>query len=122
LPRRPTVAYLFLVRCMQPWTKAVVFGAVSTAIAWIQIAPTPEPGFAGAAFGYNLTFFLPLVFASLVFWIPAVVFYILFIRRDSRRTPWKIVLPVLLLLACPYQLTVIALVSYQLSHLPPPPA
>jgi hypothetical protein len=108
---------------MQPWTKAVVFGAVSTAaIAWIQIAPAPEPGFAGAAFGYNLTFFFPLMFASLLFWIPAVVFYVLFIRRDGRRRPWKIVLPVFLLLACPYQLTVIAFVSYQLSHLPPPPA
>jgi hypothetical protein len=108
---------------MQAWTKAVVFGAISTAaITWIQVSPTPEPGFAGAAFGYNLTFFFPLVLASLVFWIPAFVFYILFIHRDSRRTRWKIVLPVLLLLACPYQLTVIVLVSYQLSHLPPPPA
>lgn len=108
---------------MQPWTKAVMFGALSTAaITWIQVTPTPEPGFAGAAFGYNVTFFFPLVVLAFACWIPAVVFYVLFIRRGSQRTPLRILFPVLLLLACPYQLTVIALVLFQLSHLPPPPA
>ena len=117
------VAQLGSLDGMQPWTKAVVFGAISTAaITWIQIRPTPELGFAGAAFVYNLTFFFPLVLLSLACWILAIVFYVVFIRRDSRKTPLRVVLPVLLLLACPYQLTVIALVSYQLSHLPPSPA
>jgi hypothetical protein len=107
---------------MKPWTKAVVFGAVSTAaITWIQIRPTPEPGFAGAAFGYNVTFFFPLVLLSFACWTAGVVYYVLFVRRDSHRTPLKITLPALLLLACPYQLTVIALVHFQLTHLPSPP-
>jgi uncharacterized membrane protein len=66
---------------MRHWTKAVVCGAVSTAIiVIIQITPTPEPGFAGAAFGYNVTFFFPLVLLSFAFWVVAVVFYVLFIR------------------------------------------
>jgi hypothetical protein len=108
---------------MQPWTKAMVFGAVSTAvIALIQIAPSPEPGFAGAAFGYNISFRFPLVIVSFACWVAAVVFYVLFIRRGIHRTKLKIVLPVPLLLACPYQLTVIALGLVQLSHLPPPPS
>jgi hypothetical protein len=108
---------------MQPWTKAVVFGAVSTAaIALIQFAPSPEPGFAGAAFVYNVTFFFPVVLLSLACWIPALVFYVLFIWRGRQRTPLRIFFPVLLLLAVPYQLTIIALVYYRIRHLPPPPA
>jgi len=108
---------------MHVWTKAVVFGAISTAaITWIQVRPTPEPGFAGAAFGYNVTFFFPLVLLSLASWAAAVVYYVLFVRRDSRRTPLRIALPLLLLLACPYQLAVIRIVLFQLAHLPPPPA
>jgi hypothetical protein len=66
---------------MQPWTKALLFGALSTAaIVWIQIRPTPEAGFAGAAFAYNLTFFFPLVLLSFACWIAAVVFYTRFVR------------------------------------------
>lgn len=108
---------------MQSWTKAVVYGALSTAaITWIQIRPTPEPGFAGAAFVYNVTFFFPLVLLSFASWTVGVIYYVLFVRRDSHRTPLRIILPALLLLACPYQLTVIALVFFQLTHLPPPPA
>lgn len=100
-----------------------MFGTVSTAvIVLIQIAPSPEPGFAGAAFVYNMLFFFPLVIVSFACWVSAVVFYLLFMRRAIHRTALKIVFPVLLLLACPYQLTVIALVLVQLSHLPPPPS
>jgi hypothetical protein len=107
---------------MQPWTKAVVFGAVSTAvIAFIQLSPDPDRGFAGALFVYNLTFFFPLVLLSLACWIAAIVFYVLFIRRGSPRTPLKILFPVFLLLACPYQLTVIVLILFQFSHPSPPP-
>ena len=108
---------------MRHWMIAVVFGGISTAaIVVIQVVPTPEAGFAGAAFGYNVSFFFPMVLASLAFWIPAVVFYVLFIRHHSHRTALRIGLPLLLLLACPYQLTVIGIGLYQLNHLPPPPA
>jgi hypothetical protein len=65
-------------------------------------------------------FFFPLVIVSFACWVPAIVFYVLFMRRGIHRTALTIVLPVLLLLACPYQLTVIALVLVQFSHLPPP--
>ena len=105
---------------MTHWAKGVAFSTVSTAaVAWIQIRPTPEPGFAGAAFVYNLTFFFPLALVSLAFWITAFVFYVLFVRQGAQRTTVKIVLPLLLLVACPYQLTVIALVLYQFHQLHP---
>ena len=106
---------------MQHWTKAVLFGAVSTAAIAATLAWSPDSGFAGGIFVYNVTFFFPLVIVSFACWVTAVLFYIFFICRDIHRTPLKIVLPVLLLLAFPYQLTVIALGLVQLSHLPPPP-
>ena len=108
---------------MQPWTKAVIFGAVSTAvIAGIQIAPSPEPGFAGAAFVYNILFFFPSVIVSLVCWTPALVYYVLFLRHTGQKTSLRVALPVLLLLACPCQLAIIARGLWVLHHLPPPPA
>jgi hypothetical protein len=82
--------------------------------------PSPEPGFAGAIFAYNITFFFPLVLASFVCWSVALAFYIRFLRGGSHRTILKIALPFVLLLACPWQLAIIARVL--LTPLPPPPS
>jgi hypothetical protein len=107
---------------MQPETKAVIFGAASTAvIVLMQIAPSPEPGFTGAAFTYNVLFFFPLFIVSFVCWSLAIVFYMFFVRGSSRKTPVMATLPVLLLLACPFQLAIIARELWILSHLPSPP-
>jgi hypothetical protein len=59
--------YLVLARRTQLWSKAIVFGALSAAlIALIYVTPSPEPGFAGAAFGYNFSL---LPFALQAAWI-----------------------------------------------------
>jgi predicted cobalt transporter CbtA len=80
------------------WISAIVFGALSAAlIVLIYITPSPEPGFAGAAFGYNFSFFFPVVLSSLVFWIAALGFYIGFVRSRAGRSPSKIILPLTLL-------------------------
>ncbi len=84
---------------MQPWTKAVVFSGISAAlIVLIYVTPSPEPGFAGANFGYNLSFFFPVVIASFVCWGLALGFYIAFLRGRAGRSPVKIVSPAILLL------------------------
>jgi hypothetical protein len=93
------VADLVLVRRMQPWTKAVGFGAVSAAlIALIYVTPSPEPGFAGANLGYNVSFFFPVVLSSFVCWGVALGFYIAFLRSRAGRSPLTIVSPAILLL------------------------
>jgi hypothetical protein len=84
---------------MKPWIKAVVFGAVSTAlIVVIYITHSPEPGFAGANFGYNIFFFFPVVISSFVCWGVALGFYVAFLRSAAGKSPFKIVLPTILLL------------------------
>ena len=84
---------------MKPLTKAVVFGAASTAlIVLIYISPSPEPGFAGANFGYNVSFFFPVVILSFVCWGLALGFYIAFLWSSAGRSPFKIVSPAILLL------------------------
>jgi hypothetical protein len=84
---------------MQPWTKALVFGSISAALmVLIYITPSPEPGFAGANFGYNISFFFPVVIASFVCWGLALGFYIAFLRDRAGKSPLKIVSPVILLL------------------------
>jgi hypothetical protein len=106
---------------MRHWITAVVFGGISTAlITLIYLTSSPEPGFAGAIFAYNITFFFPLVLVSFVCWSVALAFYIRFLRAGSHRTILKIALPFVLLLACPWQLAIIARVL--LTPLPPPPS
>jgi amino acid permease len=84
---------------MQPWTKAVVFGAISAAlIVLIYATPSPEPGFAGANFGYNVSFFFPIMILSFVFWGVALGFYIAFLRDRAGKSPLKIVSPPILLI------------------------
>ena len=84
---------------MQPFTKAIVFGAISAAlIVLIYVTPSPEPGFAGAAFGYNTPFFFPVVILSFVFWGLALGFYIAFLHSSASKSPLKIVSPAVLLL------------------------
>jgi hypothetical protein len=62
------VIYLVLARRTQLWSKAIVFGALSAAlIVLIYVTPSPEPGFAGAAFNYNFSVFFPVVLSSFVF-------------------------------------------------------
>jgi len=84
---------------MQPWTKAIVFGAISAAlIVLMYVTSSPEPGFAGANFGYNITFFFPIMIASLVCWVVALGFYIAFLRSRAGKSLLKIASPVVLLL------------------------
>jgi hypothetical protein len=84
---------------MQPWTKAILFGSMSAAlIVLIYVTPSPEPGFAGAAFGYNISFFFPVVIASFVCWGVALAFYIAFLHGRAGKSPIKIVSPAILLL------------------------
>jgi len=93
------VIYLVLARRTQLWSKAIVFGALSAAlIVLIYVTPSPEPGFAGAAFGYNFSFFFPVVLSSFVFWAAALGFYIAFLRNPAAKSLLKIVLPTVLLL------------------------
>jgi hypothetical protein len=83
---------------MQPSTRAVVFAAISTTlIVLIYVTPSPEPGFAGANFGYNMFFFFPIVISSFVCWAVALGFYITFIRSSAGRSPLKIVSPPILM-------------------------
>ena len=83
---------------MQPWTKAVVFGAISAVlIVLIYLTPSPEPGFAGANFGYNVSYFFPVVIASFVCWGIGLGSYIAFLRSDTGRSPLKIISPAILL-------------------------
>ena len=67
-------------------------------IVLIYVTPSPEPGFAGAAFGYNISFFFPVVIASFVCWGVALGFYIGFLRGRAGKSPLKIVSPAILLL------------------------
>jgi len=84
---------------MQPWTIAVVFGAISAAlIVLVYITPSPELGFAGANFGYNISFFFPVIIASFICWGLALGFYIAFLRDRAGKSPLKIVSPAILLL------------------------
>jgi hypothetical protein len=104
---------------MRQWTKTVILGAVSTAlIVAIYVTPSPEPGFAGAIFAYNITFFFPLVLLSFICWAAALALYIAFLRGRTHRTAFRIALPFVLLLACPRQLAIIARVL--LTPLPSP--
>jgi hypothetical protein len=69
---------------MQPWTKAIVFSAISAAlILLLYLTPSPEAGFAGANFGYNISFFFPVLLASFVFWYLALQCYVALLRQPS---------------------------------------
>jgi hypothetical protein len=84
---------------MQPWAKAILFSAISAAlIALIYVIPSPEPGFAGAAFGYNISFFFPVVIASFICWGLALRAYIALLRSPTDKSPLKILSPPILLL------------------------
>ena len=99
---------------MQPWKKAVVFGAISAAlIALIYVTPSPEPGFAGANFVYNFSFFFPVVLASFVCWGIALRSYITLLRSSARQSPFKIFSPPILLL--PFTLQALWIVRVLLS-------
>jgi hypothetical protein len=92
---------------MENWTPAVVFGAVSAAAIGLTYTRSPESDFAGAAFAYNLTFYLPLLFLSFVFWVAALASYILFIRRADSKRVFRIIVPAVLLLPFVYESIVI---------------
>jgi hypothetical protein len=84
---------------MKSWATATVSSAASAAlIVLIYVTPSPEPGFAGAAFGYNFSFFFPVVLLSCVCWSIALGFYLAFLRRTSRKSVLKIIVPPILLL------------------------
>jgi hypothetical protein len=84
---------------MQPWAKAILFSAISAPlIALIYVTPSPEPGFAGAAFGYNISFFFPVVIASFICWGLALKAYIALLRSSADKSPLKILSPPILLL------------------------
>ena len=84
---------------MKSWATATVFSAASAAlIVLIYVTPSPEPGFAGAAFGYNFSFFFPVVTSSFVCWSVALAFYVAFLRRSSSKSTLKIIAPPILLL------------------------
>ena len=77
----------------------MLFGAVSAAlIALIYFTPSPEPGFAGANFGYNISFFFPVFLASFVCWAVGVASYIAFMRSSRQRSALRIASPPVLLL------------------------
>jgi hypothetical protein len=92
--------YVTFVRRMQLWSSAVLFGALSAAlIALIYATPPYEDShFAGANFGYNFSFFFPVLLSSFLFWVVALAFYIGFLRRPAGRSLSKIILPPLVLL------------------------
>ena len=84
---------------MQPWTKAIVFSGISAAlILLLYLTPSPEWGFAGANFGYNIYFFFPVLLASFVFWGVALQCYVALLRSPTRKSPLKILSPPILLL------------------------
>jgi len=84
---------------MQPWTKAIVFGGISTAlIVLIYVTPSPEPGFAGANFGYNISFFFPIVIVSFICWGLGLRSYLALLRSPAGKSPLKIISPPILLL------------------------
>ena len=104
--------YLVLARRTQLWSKAIVFGALSAAlIVLIYVTPSPEPGFAGAAFDYNYSFFFPVVLSSFVFWAAALGFYIAFLRNPAAKSLLKIVSPTILLLPFALQAALIIRIS-----------
>jgi hypothetical protein len=83
---------------MQPWTKAMLFIAISAAlIMLIYLTPSPELGFAGAASAYNIFFFFPVLLVSFVCWGFALRFYTSFLRHPAGKSPLKIVSPPVLL-------------------------
>ncbi len=93
------VIYPVLARRTQLWSKAIVFGALSAVlIVLIYVTPSQEPGFAGAAFDYNFSFFFPVVLSSFVFWAASLGFYIAFLRNPAAKSLLKIVSPTVLLL------------------------
>jgi hypothetical protein len=106
-----------LARRLQLWNRALVFAAVSAAfIVFIYVTPSPEPGFAGAVFAYNFSFFFPVLFSAFLFWGAALGFYIAFLRARVTRSPVKILIPAVLLLPFALQITyMIILFTYVVS-------
>ena len=105
--------YFTLARRMQVWGRAVLFGTLSAAaIVLIYALPPYEySGFAGANFGYNFSFFFPVLLSSFLFWFVALVLYVGFLRGGVDRSPSKIILPPVLLLPFALQVSwMIALV------------
>src|SRR5205823_822134 len=96
-----------IVRRMENWTPAVVFGAVSAAMIGATYTRSPESDFAGAAMAYNITFYFPLLFLSFVFWLAALASYILFIRQAASRPVFRIIVPGVLLLPFVYESIII---------------
>jgi hypothetical protein len=94
------VIYLAIARRTQLWTKAIVFGALSAALIMLIYATPPykDQHFGGANFGYNFSFFFPVVLSSFVFWLAAFGFYIAFLRNPAGKSLLKIVSSTVLLL------------------------
>jgi hypothetical protein len=96
-----------LARRMQMWGKAVLFGAVSAAVIVLIYAlpPYENTHFAGANFGYNISFFFPALLSSFLFWLVALALYVAFLCSRVGRSPVKIILPPVLLLPFTLQVT-----------------
>jgi hypothetical protein len=92
--------YVTFARRMQLWSRAVLFGALSAGLIVLIYATPPyeDSHFAGANFGYNFSFFFPVVLSSFIFWSVALGFYIASLRSPSGRSPMKILSPAVLLL------------------------
>ena len=65
---------------------------------------TPDSDFAGGVASYNILIYFPLVILALVCWIPAVVFYVIFMREPGNKPLLKVMSPLVLLLALPSEM------------------
>ena len=89
---------------MNRWFKAIVAGIASTlAIVATYVWIPKDPDFAGSVFGWNLTFYLPMLALSFACWVAALVFYIGFLRQNENRSGIKIASPVLLFIPFVYE-------------------
>jgi len=95
---------LCVLRYFRHWTNAFVLGAVSAAAIAGTYVYTPDPDFAGGVASYNILIYFPLVILALVCWIPAVVFYIIFMREPGSKPLLKVMSPLVLLLALPSEM------------------
>jgi hypothetical protein len=94
---------LCALRYFRHWTNAVVLAAVSAAAIAGTYVYTPDPDFAGGVAWYNMFIYFPLVILAVVCWLPAVVFYIIFMREPGTKPLLKVMSPLVLLLALPYE-------------------
>lgn len=94
------LTYVTFARRLQLSSRAMLFGALSAALIVLIYATPPyeDSHFGGANFGYNFSFFFPVVLSSFIFWSIAFGFYIASLRSPTGRSPMKTLLPAVLLL------------------------